>query len=219
MKELARTQIDAATSVQIDHNGGLLSPCVRVMSGGLYRPDLIQCVVPTPGNERNSCTVHLSEATTGTVQVLEDPQVAGAPLPPEEMAGVRESAQFGAALFAAELTSRLQESATDWTTVLALEESVDLQAGTYAISWSFAWQYSHNNRYLHSRVVLLEAESDPVVLVSYAQKSCGDKCPTHGETFRQLTEGTYNMQLQLKASHHRDWFRIDERSLRIWRAR
>lgn len=219
MIELARATVPEGTSsVEIAHCGGVAEPKIRVLYQGQYRPDLIDCVVPTPGNARNACTVYLTQEVQATIQVLALVEAA-AMLPLEEVASIRESAQFGAALFHSELASRLQESSTDWVTVLSLSAPATLVGGTYAIAWSFAWKYSHTQRKFHTQVLLTKTGEDPVVLISYAQKSCGDKCPTHGETFQELADGEYDLALQAKASHQRDWYRIDERSIRVWRAR
>lgn len=222
MKLLARANVaPSSSSVVVEHNAGLPNVLVRVLYGGVYRQDLLASVVPTEGNEQNSCTVNLTEEVEATVQVLEPSYADAAGLTVSQVVPIREAANFGSVVYRTESGTRLQGSSTEWTEALALSDAVDiaLSAGTYSIGWSFSWQYSHAQKHLFSRILLKQDGEDDVVLASYSPKGCGGVCPTSGEAFRTLTAGSYNLVLEVKAEHHRDWYRLDERSLRIWRVR
>ena len=115
-------------SITITHNLNRLDLNIRVIIGEVARPDLVNDVIFTSGNERNEFTVRLTSSNTGVIQVLDTTRYPVNLPTPENNAKLVDLPQ------ASEITDRFVTGATLNSTTLELERNGGLSDVTVDLS-------------------------------------------------------------------------------------
>lgn len=213
-QELFSQGFSSSSSVVVNHNLDRVQLAVMVLVDGASRTDLIQDMTLSESDPRNSLTVNLTSAQTGTILIV-DMNVALASIKnPDEQATTQQAAVqgYGEHLVHTSDDEENSTTSTRFSRVLSLG-ALSLPYGKYMISWSYEYSMDKNNAPPEVNIVKDSAE-----VISSVRPEARDDIfyPSAGWCILEHT-GQIRVEMLYRATRLRREVSIRRSRLAIWR--